>query len=406
MCDERSVQLPAARQRLARGLVQEEQVAFGTDEDIGGENRSDTIILVHTEPGQRQAVFLSFPRDLWVEIPVRARAGSTRRSRAGSTATVRRCVARTIKGLTGLRINHVLYVDLARFQGLVDTLDGVDMCVPRTRYRTHAHDGLELLEAGRMPPNTGSTAPRRSLRGAGRRTQAVRLDPGLRPDRPAAAVPARRDLRAALAVGAPRSSPPSSRSSSRTSWWTEGLANPAELVYLAGQLNGVNTGAADFRSVPSSPGGDLRGRQYLSIVRAVEPDATRLFRRISRASRSAISAGTCRRSAVPGEHRGGGRGPERGRRPPCSTSSPRAGSTRPRASSARARWTRPVRGAGDRLPRGAGGRGQGGRVLRSCPRAGAGPASALPDGVDVAVVANAAYEIPPPDTSGGQECPS
>jgi hypothetical protein len=34
------------------------------------------------------------------------------------------------------------------------------------------------------------------------------------------------------------------------------------------------------------------------------------------------------------------------------------------------------------------------------------PASALPDGVDVAVVANAAYEIPPPDTSGGQECPS
>ncbi|HEX7464537.1 MAG TPA: hypothetical protein VF382_06560, partial [Actinomycetota bacterium] len=30
------------------GLSEEEQVQFGTDQDIGGSNRSDTIIVVHT----------------------------------------------------------------------------------------------------------------------------------------------------------------------------------------------------------------------------------------------------------------------------------------------------------------------------------------------------------------------
>ncbi len=41
-----------------QGLTPEEQVQFGTNADIGGENRSDTIIVVHTEPGERQATFL------------------------------------------------------------------------------------------------------------------------------------------------------------------------------------------------------------------------------------------------------------------------------------------------------------------------------------------------------------
>ena len=87
-CDTQSCSYLLLGSDSREGLSKEEQIAFGTDEDIGGENRSDTIVLVHTEPRQRQAVFLSFPRDLWVGVPVRARARSTRRSRAGSTAVV------------------------------------------------------------------------------------------------------------------------------------------------------------------------------------------------------------------------------------------------------------------------------------------------------------------------------
>ena len=51
------------------GLSEQEQQQFGSDQAIGGENRSDTIILVRTEPDTQRAVFLSFPRDLWVDIP-------------------------------------------------------------------------------------------------------------------------------------------------------------------------------------------------------------------------------------------------------------------------------------------------------------------------------------------------
>ena len=57
--------------------------------------------------------------------------------------------------------------------------------------------------------------------------------------------------------------------------------NPAELVYLAGLLQGVGTDNADFRALPTVPEGiyDSSGT-YVSIVRAVQPDADELLRRI------------------------------------------------------------------------------------------------------------------------------
>ena len=45
-------------------------------------------------------------------------------------------MAATVHNLTGLRVNHVLYVDLAGFQGVVDTLHGVDMCIPAENVNT------------------------------------------------------------------------------------------------------------------------------------------------------------------------------------------------------------------------------------------------------------------------------
>ena len=88
-CDTQSCNYLLLGSDSREGLSPEEQIAFGTDADIGGENRSDTIMLIHTEPKQQKAIFLSFPRDLWVDIPARARGRSTRRSRAASTGTAR-----------------------------------------------------------------------------------------------------------------------------------------------------------------------------------------------------------------------------------------------------------------------------------------------------------------------------
>ena len=141
------------------GLSGEERVQFGTDEQIGGENRADTIMLVHTDPNLEKAIILSFPRDLWVEIPGRGEDKINASFEGGIKGGGAGLVAATVHKLTGLKINHVLYVDLAGFQGVVDTLGGVDVCIPAENVNTP--DGRivdELTRAGRgarMPDPAG-----------------------------------------------------------------------------------------------------------------------------------------------------------------------------------------------------------------------------------------------------------
>ncbi|HET9723269.1 MAG TPA: LCP family protein [Actinomycetota bacterium] len=268
-CDTRSCNYLLLGSDSREGLSKEEQIAFGTDEDIGGENRSDTIILVHTEPKQRRAVFLSFPRDLWVEIPGRGEGKINSAFEGGINGGGPEMVARTVKALTGLRINHILYVDLARFQGLVDTLDGVDMCVPYPMQDPltgldigagcQRFDGATALAYVRTRHQVCDKIP--DFARIGRQQQFLRavISKLLSPSELLKLPTLVPKLVGNFVVD-------------------PGLANPAELVYLAGQLNGVNTGAADFRSVPTTTDGIYVDGQYLSIVRAVEPAANDLFR--------------------------------------------------------------------------------------------------------------------------------
>ncbi len=270
-CDTRSCNYLLLGSDSREGLSREEQIAFGTDEDIGGENRSDTIILVHTEPKRKEAIFLSFPRDLWVEIPGVGEGKINSAFEGGIDGGGPARVARTITDLTGLRINHVLYVDLAGFQGLVDTLGGVEMCVPYPMVDPltgldidagcQRFDGETALAYVRTRHQVCDKVP--DFARIGRQQQFLRavISKLLSPSellRLPTLVP---ELVENFVVD-------------------EGLANPAELVYLAGQLNGVNTGAADFRSVPTTTDGIYVNGQYLSIVRAVEPDASALFEAI------------------------------------------------------------------------------------------------------------------------------
>lgn len=267
-CDVRSCNYLLLGSDSRAGLSKEQQIAFGTDRDIGGESRSDTIILVHTEPKQRRAIFLSFPRDLWVEIPGVGMGKINSAFEGGVDGGGPARVARTITNLTGLRINHVLYVDLAGFEGLVDALGGVDMCVPYPmqdpltgldiQAGCQRFDGKTALAYVRTRHQVCDTIP--DFARIGRQQQFLR------------AVIAKL-LSPAELLRLPTLVP----RLVENLVVDEGLANPAELVYLAGQLNGVNTDAADFRVVPTVPAGTYVNGQYLSIVRLVEPDASRLF---------------------------------------------------------------------------------------------------------------------------------
>jgi LCP family protein required for cell wall assembly len=112
------------------GLSKDEQQQFGTNQDIGGSNRADTIMLVHTDPALQKAIVLSFPRDLWVDIPGHGSNKINAAFEGGIEHGGAQLMAQTVSNLTGLRIDHYLYVDLAGFQKVVDTLGGVNLCVP------------------------------------------------------------------------------------------------------------------------------------------------------------------------------------------------------------------------------------------------------------------------------------
>jgi len=115
-------------------LSQKEQQGFQSNAEIGG-YRSDTIILVHIDGLMKHAAIVSFPRDTMVDIPgygvnkINA-AFNLGSLNGGGVDGAANLAAKTVQGLTGLHINHVVVVDLAGFQDLVKAVGGVDFCTP------------------------------------------------------------------------------------------------------------------------------------------------------------------------------------------------------------------------------------------------------------------------------------
>jgi LCP family protein required for cell wall assembly len=106
--------------------------------DGSSPSRSDTFMLVRIDPKRHLVSLLSFPRDLWVEIPgfgqdrINA-AFSDGAQLQGSSPT--KLALDTVKNLTGLKINYVTVVDFRGFADLVNNLDGV--YVPVDEYYLH-----------------------------------------------------------------------------------------------------------------------------------------------------------------------------------------------------------------------------------------------------------------------------
>ena len=228
----------------------------------GAGYNSDVIMLVHTDPNLQKAIILSFPRDLWVNIPGHGygKINSSFGLGGGITGGGPQLVARTVSAITGLKVNHYLYVNLAGFEGVVNTLGGVQMCIPAENVNTPGYvestnaDGsntrVYFAEVGHIvDPNTGLdvTPGCQRLNGSQSlayvRTRHLRCDrgPRLLPDHAAAAVPARGDEPAAPAPEA-RQGPEADRSVS-ASMRRDSELTIADLAYLVGQLRGISTGS-------------------------------------------------------------------------------------------------------------------------------------------------------------------
>jgi LCP family protein required for cell wall assembly len=93
----------------------------------GDARRSDSLLLIHTDPGKHRVTYLSIPRDLRVDIPGFGSGKINSANQFGGPALT----LATVRNLTGLPIHHAVVVDFDGFKDLIDALGGIEVNVPK-----------------------------------------------------------------------------------------------------------------------------------------------------------------------------------------------------------------------------------------------------------------------------------
>ncbi|MFD5895354.1 MULTISPECIES: LCP family protein [unclassified Streptomyces] len=119
--------------------------------------QSDTLMVMHVAADREWATVVSLPRDSWVRIPACDRGDGTTSTAhqfkineafavggtSGEVAGAAACTIRTVEENTGLRIDHFMSVDFQGFKGMVNALDGIEVCPETAIHDTKAHLDLE-----------------------------------------------------------------------------------------------------------------------------------------------------------------------------------------------------------------------------------------------------------------------
>ncbi|MER5371657.1 LCP family protein [Streptomyces sp. NPDC002553] len=118
----------------------------GANSKYGGPDlttmQSDTLMVLHIPANREWATVLSFPRDSWVQIPScdRGNGSMSKPHKAkineafaiggssGEVGGAAACSIKTVEAHTGLRIDNFMSIDFSGFKGMVDALDGIEVC--------------------------------------------------------------------------------------------------------------------------------------------------------------------------------------------------------------------------------------------------------------------------------------
>jgi LCP family protein required for cell wall assembly len=127
----------------AGNILTSPQISLIMGSDSRGQNavsgaRSDSILLVRTDPGKHLISMLSIPRDLDVPIP----GHGTNKINSSFAFGGPPLLIHTVNGLTGLRINHMVLIDFNGFRDLIDSLGGVTIVNPYKVVSSQPFDGL------------------------------------------------------------------------------------------------------------------------------------------------------------------------------------------------------------------------------------------------------------------------
>jgi polyisoprenyl-teichoic acid--peptidoglycan teichoic acid transferase len=113
-------------------------VLLGSDSrDPGneGNGRSDTILVVHLNAKRNKAYIISFPRDMYVNVPGYGRNKINAAFAFGGTPLA----VRTLENLSGVRMDHVALIDFEGFIRLTEDLHGVTV-TNKTAFSSHGFD--------------------------------------------------------------------------------------------------------------------------------------------------------------------------------------------------------------------------------------------------------------------------
>ncbi len=113
-------------------------VLLGSDSrDPGneGNGRSDTMMVVHLNAKRTKAYIVSFPRDMYVNIPGYGKNKINAAFAFGGAPLA----VRTLENLTGVRMDHVVLIDFEGFIRLTEDLHGVTV-TNKTAFTSHGFD--------------------------------------------------------------------------------------------------------------------------------------------------------------------------------------------------------------------------------------------------------------------------
>ena len=122
-------------------------VVLGSDirtTTAGDTGRSDTLMIVHVDPGQNYLSILSIPRDLYVDVPGHGKQKINSAYAYGGPALT----IRTVSQLTGIAIDRYVEVDFNAFKDITNALGGVYVDVDRRYYNDNPTWELIKLAPG------------------------------------------------------------------------------------------------------------------------------------------------------------------------------------------------------------------------------------------------------------------
>jgi LCP family protein required for cell wall assembly len=131
---------------------------LGTDERAGEDAayndlngiRPDVLVVVSIDVDQGGVTMVNLPRDTMVDIPPcdpgeegEGWAGGVDQINHAMTYGGMDCQGNTVETVTGIHLDHLVLVDFAGFEQIVDSVGGIEMCVPEAIDDPKAHLTLD-----------------------------------------------------------------------------------------------------------------------------------------------------------------------------------------------------------------------------------------------------------------------